>query len=686
MIEELIRPEMPASPPWPDVSPLHGHPISDELDVVGRLRWISDLLQRRQIAAGDESGAKYFDEIRARIERRHRETRLFLGVVGEFSSGKSTLINALVRYRLLRSDVLQGTTAAVTLIAFDERFTVTVRRKRKNAVVRAATALKNTALAVFGAFRQPKAPPGRDELIQLLHLATSDEHFARDVVQVDVTLPSQSLRDGMVIVDTPGINAQNPRHAEVTAGALRDACDAALVAVPADAAGAESLLRYLRAHAGDVLHRCIFVLTKADLLRRERDRILVMHNLKARLATELGIANPRVLAMAPQFVVESVPRDANGTLKPADLEGYTADEIERWNAQFCSMEDELRHLLREKRLQAQADDIGALLEGLYRRVKADLERHLQDYRARHEALERLIIPDIHGFIESERHGYDNRARQAAFKTIDSLVQDIEEIGAVIVNQLHAAIYEAKNRGELKNAMESVIPATVAGGETFIRKHVNNLLTKAEKAVQAEFNAFHESFQERYRSLATLGGRLSIDAAGPMLAFERFRASSAGISSDLAAGMRDDEDQRNHRMFGTGAAGAMIGTIMLPGLGTILGVLAGTLLGAMFGPSLDELKERCWQPLRDRIHAQLAAAAVDIPQAVQLSLTATLEAIGRAISDYAPRYELLVEQMRARDAREKDDIVAMQQAVTQDLASIDEQQALLAGIQKRIRSM
>src|SRR5436305_140273 len=58
------------------------------------------------------------------IRERREDANLYLAVIGEFSSGKSTLINALLRENLLPTSVVQATTAAATVLRAGPRRTV----------------------------------------------------------------------------------------------------------------------------------------------------------------------------------------------------------------------------------------------------------------------------------------------------------------------------------------------------------------------------------------------------------------------------------------------------------------------------------------------------------------------------------------------------------------------------------
>ena len=64
--------------------------------------------------ASDDDKTSFFNSI-AQLEQKDKESVLYVAVAGEFNSGKSTFINALLRERLLKEAVMP-TTAAATYI------------------------------------------------------------------------------------------------------------------------------------------------------------------------------------------------------------------------------------------------------------------------------------------------------------------------------------------------------------------------------------------------------------------------------------------------------------------------------------------------------------------------------------------------------------------------------------------
>src|ERR1700728_1719917 len=128
-LNALARPDLPAKlSHGSDLSQSRGRPgINGTLDAV-RLNEHIEFVRRTFVdhQLDEEQNASIFD-IMERIQERMADPRFCLGIVGEFSSGKSTLINALIRDNLLRTDILQGITSAATTLSYGDKLAVNIR-------------------------------------------------------------------------------------------------------------------------------------------------------------------------------------------------------------------------------------------------------------------------------------------------------------------------------------------------------------------------------------------------------------------------------------------------------------------------------------------------------------------------------------------------------------------------------
>lgn len=152
-------------------------PASVKLPLDVRLSGALLKVEGHLLAIGENKNAQHFAELRASLNHPHLRVVIF----GEFSRGKSTLINALLGRDVLKAR-LTPTTGHVTQISYGAREEVRVR--------------------MVG---------GRTETCSLDRLESftslNHENLARDDIElVEVVVNCPLLSNGAVLVDTPGVN------------------------------------------------------------------------------------------------------------------------------------------------------------------------------------------------------------------------------------------------------------------------------------------------------------------------------------------------------------------------------------------------------------------------------------------------------------------------------------------------
>ena len=196
----------------------------------------------------------------ARTAERLREGRFVLAVVGEFSSGKSFLLNALLGK--VSFEERPGGTRIVGLLATDINPSTAT-------ITELSFAQEESATALYADGRTERIPLGRlarfvavgDE--GKLHDATADEASAPALVRV--TVDSPFLRNGFVVADTPGLASINPAHRRATLAYLPHA-DAVLYLIDTQqpfTEGDASFLGIIRRYIESIF----VVQTKIDLWR-----------------------------------------------------------------------------------------------------------------------------------------------------------------------------------------------------------------------------------------------------------------------------------------------------------------------------------------------------------------------------------------------------------------------------------
>jgi predicted GTPase len=240
--------------------------VNDPLEIYRRAR--NDVVEcldelRAAVAADAERRHDGSDdaEALARTIARLRDGRFVLAVVGEFSSGKSFLLNALLGK--VEFEERPGGKRIAGLLATDINPSTAT-------ITELAYASDESATAVFANGREERVPLGRlARFVAVgeegkLHDATGEEDPGAPVL-VRVAVDSDFLKGGFVVADTPGLASINPAHRRATLSYLPGA-DAVLYLIDTQqpfTEGDASFLGIIRRYIESVF----IVQTKIDLWR-----------------------------------------------------------------------------------------------------------------------------------------------------------------------------------------------------------------------------------------------------------------------------------------------------------------------------------------------------------------------------------------------------------------------------------
>ena len=316
----------------------------------------------QQVETLGESFASHGPKLRSLAERLSRG-HFHLAVLGQFKRGKSTLLNAMLAGAVLP-------TAVVPLTAIPT-------------FIRAGDALRAKIVYQDNRPAEEFGVSSERELVTLLSRYVAESENPRNTLgvrQVEVLHPAPILRDGLVLIDTPGIGSTFRHNTEAALNFLPQ-CDAALFVVSADPPVTETELEFLK-QVRSRISRVFFILNKIDYLNRD-ERQAALQFFQKVLAEHLGIDG-----QTPVFCVSA----------RMGLEARQNNDPEAW-AQ-SGMEKVERHLLgflmREKSealLQAAAhkaaDIVGEVLMQLRLAVRA-LQMPLEDLQSRLALFERKI--------------------------------------------------------------------------------------------------------------------------------------------------------------------------------------------------------------------------------------------------------------------------------------------------------
>jgi GTP-binding protein EngB required for normal cell division len=469
-----------------------------------------------------------------------------LAVVGEFSRGKSTLINALLDRPGLLPTSIEPTTAAVTVLthAPEPRVSVTFadgttrhnlsaadlaryavghdldgRERRAEAARRAAS----------GGDSQPSCMSETDIDLDLNRGRPAEPQVAT----VHVGLPSPFLSDGICLVDTPGIGSVNPHHGEATRRFI-DQADAVLFLVNTDPVIGQSECNFL-AFLRDYVDRFLFVVTKIDRFGPHERQQSVAYTART-IEQHAGLARPPVYAVSAKLAMlgRSEPDEfkyaASGF--PEFLNGLHRFLIEARGQQFLHKQAglavaEVRHLSNAALVELQGLRLGrrerpaavgtarsALrhADDKSRAILAALETHLCRIDGALEMFSPMAQVRLElllgGEIERAVDGYDWDQLQRVAETVPVFLRNMLSI------RLGADF--AKAAGQLTAMRDDILEACrrhlgeVSDG---LKLHFEGLRLPERVTVSLDFDAAELTRRLERIGTLTLGSTLALTLAG-----------------------------------------------------------------------------------------------------------------------------------------------------------------------------
>jgi len=216
-----------------------------EDNVLDRYKQIKDQFLL-QIEALDEfcrmrqstATAENLKEVRVKLA----ENRFHLVVLGQFKRGKSTFINSILGDKVLPTSVVP-LTSIVTLLKYGDKEQIEV---------------------IFN--DQSTRPITRDELPEYVTEKGNPKN-QKNVKQVEIALPSQYLKDGVYLIDTPGVGSTFENNTEMTYNFLPKV-DAALFLLAVDPPISHSELAFLN-DVQNFVQKIFFIQNKIDYLSDE---------------------------------------------------------------------------------------------------------------------------------------------------------------------------------------------------------------------------------------------------------------------------------------------------------------------------------------------------------------------------------------------------------------------------------
>ena len=196
-----------------------------------------------------KAGYQYHRDCLQELLKRNQQQNLYLAIVGQVKRGKSTLLNALIGEEILPSSIIP-VTAIPTFVRYGEQMRVDV--------------------IFYDSKKKELETDSIEEVKSFLAGYIVEKHNPENRLKVsfvNVYFPAQILKEGIILIDTPGIGSTYLHNTETTLNFVPE-CDAALFVTSVDPPVTEVELEFLKRLARHTKN-VYFILNKIDYLSDE---------------------------------------------------------------------------------------------------------------------------------------------------------------------------------------------------------------------------------------------------------------------------------------------------------------------------------------------------------------------------------------------------------------------------------
>ena len=416
----------------------------------------------------DERNSKEIDSHIESLEKNEFQ----IVVVGEFSAGKSTFLNALMGERYLPS--------------FSKETTATINYLKHISKSKTGKGLE----VVFKDVNQPIAygEATRTDIERYVSTSSSEVDVVQNVKHVNLYLESDFLQDGVILVDSPGLNGIAEGHREVTESQI-DKSHACIYMFHASQAGKQTDFDILKGLV-ERFETIFLVINQIDKIKAHEETVEdVVENLKQNYVKYFpdtkGVPEIFPVAAYPALVARTIEKleypDSTGQIEHSAEDRakfIKASRIEQFEERL------LRFITTGQKAKEQfltpAHQVGKQLVDVRTQIEQDLES-LQG---------QIDVADIKA--EQDRlHAEEKEMRKTLQNEQATVTQEVKEIIEMVQEQLKSKSIEIEDlhSRNIKNwdNLDDV--------EEVIDKMQNSIVHDFEGVIVKIADGFQESIQD-----------------------------------------------------------------------------------------------------------------------------------------------------------------------------------------------
>ena len=544
----------------------------------------------------------------SRIKSKKNDEHLNISIVGEFSSGKSTFINALIKEDLLVSSILQGTTVVNTVIEYNPSWCLRIKYYKNP-----------QEFIIFKSL---------SELRERLSVVSTNPDTAKQIQLVRAGLPVDVLKSGIRIIDTPGTNSINDSHEATTKRALQELSDMSVVLTDATKILPKTLIDFMEDNIGNNLQRCVIAATHFDVIpKRERNDIITY--IQKKISSIIPESKKKILTLP--FAAPAIIGEIKGEKLVESQEEMAKLTQDSFNSVFEHVAASRKEILIRSLI--------ALIADMYTNLGTSIKSIHDSYVNELNILQKSKQADLRLFIEEQKNNITNRfyalskpvretlintCTDTKYKAKANISQKIRGIEASIVGPLKDYI-----NNELENDCKKEIAPMASA--------LANAQTTQDKSYIALVKVFQRSFTKQFEKL----GLLKIQFNPDDLKVPATLTIGSNSMSRATEYVKNEEFNENFAFGGSAIGGMAIGALLGP-VGAIIGGVVGFIAGGLFSPDINKVKSKLINELSTPLDTAFTSAADEVLSAFDERAIKMSQALGQELDSYLNKYKRAVD--------------------------------------------
>ena len=604
------------------------------------------LFARKEIEtrSWDPSIDKKLKNLLKGLSERVNDPCINISVTGEFSSGKSSVINAILGMNLLAIDEMPDTTLVPAFISYNSKPTIEIiyidgHQERKEMGISEIQSFLSGKSVV-----RNKGESEEEFMNRLFEMRSKSEKKASEIRQFNIGVPSEFLLAGFRIIDTPGLNSGNRRCADVTRSIMTQT-DASIIVGNAIGGGIRDVLRddFKELLPHKLMH-CMVVYTHYDLATK-----------REKLARYLSVITASYFDLTPDKlpVLMMVPPTIEASIQGKRI----GDDFDEMLSVTVSSIHQIAEYAQSQRLQIIFQQLRFLTDELFSSLSQIIENQKSIGTERLNALKRSRTAPIDKFIYDTVPIVKGELVSELTLVKKSLTDSLMTVTSETKVFISTRMRHQQNLDKFKAYVNSSLSDDISNGI----KRMSSLLEGALKTVT--------EVVEKYNKLFT---QLNIMVEGIDLGNMKMELPEISFKGSVkaVANIIGKEIDHQDTMLGGAIIGGIIGSLFTFGIGTGIGAaIGGLLFGGGKSTSVEKTYNKLWPDFEKNFDERHQAYRLEVVDSFSSWCDTVVSDVETHHRSFVGRYEKSVDRMIAMEQKKVNEAVSQIKGYQEKLIEI-----------------